>query len=149
MNIDEFQFEIKEEVVDMLKSYAQHEGNELGGVLTGIKVGDNTFRICKVSPPCVRSHSRCGCQRDAELANQFLTDDYEASEQTRTYMGEWHTHPESDPTPSGVDMQSIENNYLTATHSAPFLFMVIVGTESIYISVYNGDRFEEIEPVIV
>ena len=83
------------------------------------------------------------------MANQFLTDDYEASEQTRTYMGEWHTHPESDPTPSGVDMQSIENNYLTATHSAPFLFMVIVGTESIYISVYNGDRFEEIEPVIV
>lgn len=149
MNIDEFLFEIKEEVVDMLKSYAQHDGNELCGVLTGIKVGNKTFRICKVSPPCVRSHSRCGCLRDADLANQFLKEDYEASEQTRTYIGEWHTHPESDPTPSRVDIQSVENNYLTARHAAPFLFMIIVGTTSLYISVYNGDKFEKIEPAIV
>ena len=144
-----FQFEIKEEVVDMLKSYAQHEGNELCGVLTGIKVGDNTFRICKVSPPCVRSHSRCGCQRDAELANQFLTDDYEASEQTRTYIGEWHTHPEQNPHPSQTDYASIIKSFASAQLSVPLLIMIIVGTEHIFFNVYDGGLFKEIEPVIV
>lgn len=149
MSLDDFLFEIKEEVIDALKSYAQRDGDELCGVLTGIKVNEKTYRICKVSPPCVKSHSRCGCERDAEKANLFITEDYEASEQTRTYIGEWHTHPENAPIPSSVDYHSIENNFYSASHTAPFLIMIIVGLETIHYSAYNGERFWRIKPEVV
>lgn len=149
VNIEDYHFEIKEEVVETLRCYAQHNGNELCGVLTGVMVGENTCRICKASPPCVKSNSKYGCERDAELSNQFLKEDYELSDETRSYIGEWHTHPESKPSPSSVDCQSIENNYFTATHTAPFLVMIIVGTDSLFISVYNGKQIEEIEPKVV
>lgn len=149
MKLDDFQFEIKEEVLKTLNGYAQHDGDELCGVLTGIKVEEKAYRICKVSPPCVKSHSHCSCERDAEKANHFITEDYEASEQTRTYIGEWHTHPENNPTPSSVDYHSIESNFYTALHTAPFLIMIIVGLESFHVSVYDGEKFKVIEPVMV
>lgn len=149
MNLDDYHFEIKEELIDSLRNYIQYDGYELCGVLTGIKVDEKTYRICKVSPPCVKTHSRYGCERDAESANHFIKEDYEVSDHTRTYMGEWHTHPEYVPKPSSVDYRSIENNFFTSTHTSPFLIMIIVGLESIYYSVYNGDVFVEIEPEIV
>ena len=140
---------MKQEVVDGLKNNAQHEGNELCGVLMGSKIGDNSYRISKISPACVKRHSCCGCERDAAMANKFIKEDYEQSGHTRFYIGEWHTHPENKPTPSAVDYNSIKDNYLTALLVEPFMFMIIVGTESFHISVYNGKEFVEVEPEIV
>ncbi len=137
----EYKFEIKEEVLDQLRSYTQHEGNELCGVLTGSQIDDNTYRVSKVSPPCVASNSRCGCERDAIKANAFIAQDFEESDHTRVYVGEWHTHPESNPTPSSTDIASIIQNYDDAKRAVPFLVMIIVGTTSIYCSVYTGDGF--------
>lgn len=149
VNIDDYHFEIKLEVVDGLKSYAQHEGNELCGVIMGSLVGDNCYRISKISPPCIKCHTRCGCERDAAIANRFIEEDYEQSEQTRFYIGEWHTHPENNPTPSAVDYSSIQDNYQTASLVVPFLFMIVVGTETFHISIYNGKEFVKVEPEIV
>lgn len=115
----------------------------------GSHVGNNRYRINKISPPCVKSHTRCGCERDATEANHFIEEDYEKSEHTRFYIGEWHTHPEGKPKPSTVDSDSIKNNYHTALLVVPLLFMVIVGTQTLHISVYNGNRFIEIDPEIV
>lgn len=139
--IFEYNIEIKEEVYEQLKGYAQHEGNELCGVLTGSQIDEKTFRISKVSPPCVASNSKCGCVRDVAKANEFIEQDYIDSEQTRVYIGEWHTHPESFPTPSQVDICSIVDSFNTAKRVLPFLIMMIVGTESNYCSVYNGEGF--------
>lgn len=111
------------------------------GVLTGSQIDERTFRVSKVSPPCVARNSRCGCERDAVKANTFIEKDYEASDHTRVYIGEWHTHPESHPTPSGNDYNSIINNYTSADLAVSFIVMIIVGTESIYTSVYDGKAF--------
>lgn len=136
-----YKFEIKEEVIEQLKGYAQHEGNELCGVLTGSQIDDNTFRISKVSPPCVAQNSRHGCERDATKANEFISQDYEDSEHTRVYVGEWHTHPEPNPSPSSTDIASIIQNYNSAIRAVPFVMMIIVGTKSIYSSIYTGEEF--------
>ena len=132
-----------------MKNYIQFCGNEQCGVLTGVKVGNDTYRICKFSPPCVSENSRCGCKRDAEKANSFIKEDFHKSEHTRFYIGEWHTHPEKNPTPSSVDYSSIQEIFKTASLVAPIIFMIIVGTEGLHISVYNGDKFERIDPLIV
>lgn len=149
INISDYKFEIKQEVVESLKSNSQHRGNELCGVLTGSQVGYNRYRISKSSPPCVKKNRYNGCERDAAMANLFIEEDYIQSEHTRFYIGEWHTHPESTPTPSDVDYYSIRDNYRTASLVVPFLFMIIVGTQSFHISVYNGKDFAEVIPEIV
>lgn len=148
MNVQECCIEIKSEVIEQLSSYAQHEGNELCGVLTGSQISENVYRISKVSPPCVAKNSRCGCERDAAKANAFIRKDYDDSERTRAYIGEWHTHPESHPTPSGTDYRSIIHNYQTSDLAFPFLIMVIVGTNSFFSCVYNGQLFNEISFII-
>ena len=119
------------------------------GVLTGSQIDEKSFRISKVSPPCVAHNSRCGCERDAVKANDFISLDYEESGHTRVYVGEWHTHPEKNPVPSGTDYYSILSNFATSVICVPFLLMIIVGTESIYYSMYNGLEFEKIVPQIV
>jgi integrative and conjugative element protein (TIGR02256 family) len=149
VNVDNYLFEIKQEVVNELKTNAQREGNELCGVLMGAQVGDKHYRISKISPPCVKKHTRYGCERDAAMANQFIEEDYEQSEHTRFYIGEWHTHPENTPMPSALDCSSIKDIYQTASLVMPFLFMIIVGLNCFHICVYNGKVFKKIEPKIV
>ena len=142
-------FEIKQSAVDQLNTYAQHEGNELCGVLTGSQIGENRFRISKVSPPCVVRNGRYRCELDAAQGNDFIIQDYGVSGQTRFYIGEWHTHPENNPQPSQTDYDSIARSFTSAQLSAPLLVMIIVGTEVIYYGVYNGLVFEKIEPEVV
>lgn len=141
INASEYLVEIKPKVIEQLKNYSQHNGNEQCGVLMGSQIDEKTFRISKVSPPCVAHNSKCGCERDAQKANDFIRKDYEESKHTRVYVGEWHTHPEPNPTPSPTDISSIISNYNGALLAVPFLMMIIVGTGSLYCSVYNGNNF--------
>lgn len=149
VNVDDYHFEIKQEVVNELKCNVQRDGNELCGVLMGVQFGDKLYRISKISPPCVKSHTRCGCERDAAMANHFIEEDYNQSEHTRFYIGEWHTHPEDNPTPSAIDYSSIKDNFQTASLVVPFLLMIIVGTKSFHMSIYDGDKFVNVEPEVV
>lgn len=55
------------------------------------------------------------------------------------YVGEWHTHPECNPTPSTIDMRGWTQ--ASSTRKAPMLF-VIVGTKNSFwigFSTGNGD----------
>lgn len=88
----------------------------------------------------IEGATRIGCERDANLANAFIQEQYEQSEHTCIYMGEWHTHPESNPTPSGVDVSSAIRIAYLPDNDLPFVILCIVGLESIYWGcVVNGD----------
>ncbi|MCJ2124574.1 Mov34/MPN/PAD-1 family protein [Methylobacterium sp. J-077] len=43
------------------------------------------------------------------------------------YLGDWHTHPEDRPTPSGKDMTSIASIVRESTHHLPGFLLCIVG----------------------
>ena len=55
-----------------------------------------------------------------------------ASEGTVRYLGEWHTHPEDHPSPSGLD-RSEWNNLSTDRQDKRPLLVVIVGRQDLYI----------------
>ena len=44
---------------------------------------------------------------------------------------------------------SIKDNYQTASLVVPFLLMIIVGTKSFHISIYDGNKFVNVEPEVV
>ncbi|TFZ62066.1 hypothetical protein E4631_25605 [Hymenobacter sp. UV11] len=49
------------------------------------------------------------------------------------YIGEWHTHPESHPTPSSTDIEMIRRQYQNKGRNTDFLLLVIQGTVSRYV----------------
>jgi integrative and conjugative element protein (TIGR02256 family) len=50
---------------------------------------------------------------------------------TSAYLGLWHTHPERDPTPSGVDRNDWQQAVAGDTYEGDRLFFPIVGTQCI------------------
>lgn len=44
------------------------------------------------------------------------------------YVGDWHTHPETHPTPSGTDIRSMTDMFRRSRHDLAAFVMVIVGT---------------------
>lgn len=118
----------------------------------GSQISDTLFRVNKISDSLSKSHSakKCTCELNKELANTFIKEDYEQSNHTRVYIGEWHTHPEDSPTPSSVDIYSIKvafnKNYRPIND---FILMAIVGRKETYWGLYDGKNIREITPAVV
>lgn len=45
------------------------------------------------------------------------------------YIGDWHTHPESIPKPSGEDIRKMQAIYRESIHCLRYMVLVIVGKE--------------------
>lgn len=116
------------------------------------QISDEQIRVNKISGSLRKKHSarKFNCELDRDLANTFITEDYEQSNHTRVCIGEWHTHPEANPTPSFTDLSSIKaafrKNYRPIKN---YILMVIVGRKSIYWGMYNGKIFTVVTPKIV
>ena len=59
------------------------------------------------------------------------------------YVGDWHTHPEMVPRPSGSDSDSIRDSFIRSKHSLQGFLLVIVGTATfpmgLYVSLNNAN----------
>lgn len=57
------------------------------------------------------------------------------------YVGDWHTHPESHPSPSKTDLLSFRDMYRKSLHKLASFLMVIVGTapgeDGLYVALCN------------
>lgn len=69
--------------------------------------------------------------RAKEPAQRAINRAWSKSDQTRIYLGDWHTHPEDDPTPSALDRREWINLSRTATYEQDVLFFVIAGRREI------------------
>jgi integrative and conjugative element protein (TIGR02256 family) len=60
------------------------------------------------------------------------------------YIGDWHTHPESTPSPSMRDHESIRDCFMKSTHHLLGFLLIIVGTaplpKGLYVSLNNNER---------
>lgn len=58
------------------------------------------------------------------------------------YVGDWHTHPEQVPTPSGSDIVSIRNCFVMSRHDLDAFLLVIVGLAplpgGLHVSLHGG-----------
>lgn len=148
--MNDIEIEVTQECIDSLQSHIQESGDEDCGVLMCSQISDNKIRINKVSASCRRSSSTTSCELDLALANEFIKVDYEQSNHTRCYIGEWHTHPEDNPSPSFVDLSSLKssfkNNKLAVRN---VIVMAIVGRKNIYWGIYDGNNYKSVTPKIV
>ncbi|TVK97543.1 hypothetical protein AYI72_08240 [Shewanella algae] len=72
---------------------------------------------------------------------------WETSQGTIRYLGEWHTHPEDYPSPSGLDRTEWNHLAMKRCDKRPLL-AVIVGRKSLYVElVSNSGQVSMLTPV--
>lgn len=142
---------ITETVINIIDSFKQinRKDNESGGVLFG-QINENNIYILKASTP--NKYDRASrysfeCNKDAA---QILIDfEFINSSNKTIYIGEWHTHPENYPSPSGIDKGMIKNQYFKNRLNEPLLILLIQGLKGLYVALYDGNKIENIEYEIV
>lgn len=136
-------------VLSSLAGFQQHDANapEAGGMLFAT-IERQCVRIKHASTPHPedkRSRARfipnLTAQKD-EIARQFSSGLH--------FVGEWHSHPERYPTPSQVDLQSMDRCFSTSRHALKAFVMVIVGTapwpNCLWVSLHRSGKAIQLFP---
>lgn len=125
---------IVEHALKQMQAFAQNRwwNREAGGVLMGRHLLEsNDVVVDEVSTPQdTDRRSRCNffrSRKHEQIARQRWLQEHNTS----AYLGLWHTHPERDPTPSGVDRNDWQQAVASDTFEGDHLFFPIVGTHGI------------------
>ena len=64
------------------------------------------------------------------------------------YVGDWHTHPERYPTPSAVDISSVQDMFRRSKHRLASFVVVIVGTaplpDGLFVGIANENGWSRL-----
>ncbi len=104
--------------------------NESGGILLG-KIFSTHIEICNITEPFpndIRHRIRFQRQDPKHLSSWKKLQ--KESDNTIGYIGEWHSHPDGQPSPSSID--NLEWNKIIKEVGSPLLFL-IVGNEGVYV----------------
>lgn len=129
---------LHDEAIRLIQDYRQlnSRDDEAGGVLIGSQRGSH-FEVTVATPPQPGDkRSRYSFKRNPDGHQQIITQRWSSSGKVESYLGEWHTHPEPHPTPSGIDLR--EWRKLSAAHADPLL-VIIGGQSTIYIALLLKD----------
>jgi len=66
------------------------------------------------------------------------------------YVGDWHTHPQKNPSPSSLDIESMYRCFRQSKHELDHFILIIVGQkaedENLWVGIINSKSLLKIEP---
>jgi integrative and conjugative element protein (TIGR02256 family) len=136
-----------------MKNFIQNtpQKEEAGGVLLGrFLIGNNDVVVDHITVPVAGDkRTRFGYFRSKPAHQNRISEAWSSSRGTCNYLGEWHTHPEDDPNPSGHDLANWKNKLNHDKFDGDFLIFIIVGI--VQVNAWKGIRdnrqFEKLSPV--
>lgn len=135
-------FKISDEAIERMLKFRQDtdDKNEAGGVLLGrFIIASKNIIIDEVTIPMIGDKStRYSYVRNAKSHQRIIDNKWLKSNGTCNYLGEWHTHPESYPTPSNTDIENWKDRLGKDSFSSRYLYFIIVGIKEL--RVWEGDR---------
>lgn len=134
---------IEADVLTRIQSYRQLglADPEAGGVLIGYRRGPHLHAVFATEPFPQDQRTRYSFNRSTAGHSETVERHWQEMDGFCDYLGEWHTHPEALPAPSGKDNR--EWKKLLIGRSSPLLF-IIVGTRSLWLGTGSG---REIQPL--
>ena len=116
------------QIVKRLKRELRRAGTrEIGGLLMGEHVADELFRVVEISVQRTGGSDACFIRhpKDHEVTlRKFFANTRD--EYTRfNYLGEWHSHPSFEPSPSETDMLTMQSIINDPAVGANFLVLLI------------------------
>ena len=105
------------------------KSTEAGGILLGrMLMKSDDVVVDEVTVPGPHdSRNRFRFSRARQPAQTAVNDAWTRSSGELNYLGEWHTHPEDDPQPSGHDQKDWRRLVASQIYEQASLFFVIVG----------------------
>ena len=97
---------------------------ETGGALVGYIAGDTIFVETASNGGKNAIHEELYFKADPNYIDMFIDIEVANSNGRFRYLGEWHTHPEINPSPSTIDLQSLNE---IAMSSDDFCMLLIIG----------------------
>lgn len=142
LKVSDIKVYISQSTIDIIERHKQNKRAtpESGGILLGQVRGNEIF-ILKASTPNKfdkSSRNSFSCNKDA--AQIIIDYEFLNSDKKTIYLGEWHTHPENFPTPSGIDQKMIKDQYFKNKLNEPFLMLLIQGRKERYFSIFDGKK---------
>ena len=136
---------ISDTVIEIFEKYKQNnkKDNESGGILIGQIKDDNIYILKASIPNKFDKSSRYYFECDKDAAQIIINYEFYNSNHKSIYIGEWHTHPENNPTPSSLDKKTIRKQFKNNKLNEPLLILIIQGLKNIYVSLYDGRKFYE------
>lgn len=112
---------------------------ERGGILLGMRRGKH-FHVDQATLPMTGDRgSRFAFRRGRAGHQQIARARWRQSAHRVDWLGEWHSHPEAIPSPSGIDLASWR--LITHRRGAPMLFLII-GYQSIWLGLMRPAKAE-------
>lgn len=96
---------------------------ESGGILLGYRRGAHLHVTMATKPQAADRGWRYLFKRSARYHQEIAFHQWNASERTMDYLGEWHTHPQHHPSPSATDIS--EWRKICSQRQAPMIFLII------------------------
>lgn len=119
---------VEAKVISLIDSYRQDCFSKLeaGGILLGYRRGIHLHVSFATEPKTADKRTRLSFMRKDSYHQAYADDLWEKSGELIGYLGEWHTHPEHFPKPSGID----KNDWIriARTQGCPCIF--IIGSSS-------------------
>lgn len=122
---------------------------ESGGQLFGTFASPHNVLVSLATGPQKKYHRfrnflRLDLETDQKEINQFFKQGFH-------YLGDWHTHPVSNPTPSVRDRNTSKSRFAKSEHELTAMLMVIVGTtitsENLWVGLQNKTTLVELSGV--
>lgn len=138
---------IAPEVLELLIRYRQSapEDCEAGGILIGMIHGSHIEVTSATEPQLADKRTRTLFKRSEEGHQFILNERWEKSGGTENYVGEWHTHPERNPKPSGIDLREWSR---TSIRMAEPMIVIIGGLSSNYYAVIDDRECRSLHLVV-
>lgn len=116
-------------VTNRLRRELQRAGDqEIGGLLLSEHVRNEIFRVVEITVQHTGG-SHVGFMRYPQHHYEQLQNFFRRTERNYTrfnYLGEWHSHPSFEPTPSSIDLQTMQAMASDPAVGANFLVLIIV-----------------------
>lgn len=113
-------------VLERIQPFRQREraAPESGGILLGYRRGAHLHVVDATIPGQEDRGTRVSFRRSANGHREQALAGWHRSDHTLDYVGEWHTHPERAPSPSGTDYRAW-GELLAARPGQPLVFMIL------------------------
>ena len=135
------QITIVDSVVEHVRRHRQRRWyhREAGGQLFARIEGDRLLVVEATGPRRSDRRSRASYFPDRQAEQIEIAERHPKGLQ---FVGDWHTHPDTRPQPSGRDLASMAECFSKSAHSLNGFLLVIVGTadppDGIHVSLHDG-----------
>lgn len=118
--------------------------HETGGILAGVLDSGSTITITDVTTPQPKDICQRFRFRRSGVGHQTIMDQlWEESGYRKMYLGEWHTHRESIPSPSRVDISGWKS-IAKKRQNSPWMLFLILGQQSMRIWTADTGAIKEL-----